>query len=305
LRTAAAVRPAAAPSPFALDEDGAYRSWRDRKLLAAEAAHDDAIVEVLDPRHLSPAERAAIAQRLRGSNWAVYAGPAHIDGEQAARAVGMQFGLRRLDRNLLAGGDGISRITAAGPGSPGDRGDFIPYTNRAIRWHTDGYYNPPERRVWSLILHCVRGAAQGGGNALLDHEIAYLHLRDLAPELVHALMAADAMTIPPREDDTGVARAAQTGPVFHVDPASGRLHMRYTARTRSIEWKADAPTRSAVAALEDLMGSRSPHIRRLALQPGMGLICRNVLHDRSAFVDEPGAQRLVLRARYYDQIEAV
>ena len=258
---------------------------------------------MLDPRNLSRAEHAAIARRLRRSNWAIYAGPAHVDGEAAARALGMRFGLRRLDRNWLAGEDGISRITAAEAVSPAERGEFIPYTNRAIRWHTDGYYNPPERRVWSLILHCVRRAFEGGENALLDHEIAYIHLRDLAPELVRALMAADAMTIPPREDETGVARAAQTGPVFHVDPASGRLHMRYTARTRSIEWKPDAATRSAAAALESLMVGESPHIRRLVLRPGMGLICRNVLHDRSAFTDRPGEPRLVLRARYYDQIE--
>ena len=31
--------------------------------------------------------------------------------------------------------------------------------------------------------------------------------------------------------------AAQGGPVLSVDPASGALHMRYTARTRSIEWR--------------------------------------------------------------------
>ena len=45
-----------------------------------------------------------------------------------------------------------------------------------------------------------------------------------------------------RTDEQGIARAAQTGPVFSIDPASGDLHMRYTARTRSIEWKQDATT---------------------------------------------------------------
>jgi hypothetical protein len=42
------------------------------------------------------------------------------------------------------------------------------------------------------------------------------------------------MTIPERLDEDGVARAEQTGPVFSVDAASGALHMRYTARTRSV-----------------------------------------------------------------------
>ena len=59
--------------------------------------------------------------------------------------------------------------------------------------------------------------------------------------------------------------------------------MRYTARTRSIEWKQDATTLAAVAALEKLLASDLPHIHRSRLEPGMGLLCNNVLHDRAAF----------------------
>ncbi len=84
----------------------------------------------------------------------------------------------RLDRNWLADDDGISSVTVPGEGG---RGDYIPYTNRPIRWHTDGYYNPPERRIRAMVLHCVAPAASGGENALLDHEIAYLLLRDAIP----------------------------------------------------------------------------------------------------------------------------
>jgi hypothetical protein len=56
-------------------------------------------------------------------------------------------------------------------------------------------------------------------------------------------MAPDAMTIPARTDEDGVARPAQSGPVFSVD-VQGALHMRYTARTRSIAWKDDDATRA-------------------------------------------------------------
>ena len=34
------------------------------------------------------------------------------------------------------------------------------------------------RRIRSMILHCVRPAAEGGVNALMDHEMAYIALRD-------------------------------------------------------------------------------------------------------------------------------
>ena len=136
----------------------------------------------------------------------------------------------------------------------------------------------------------------------MDHEIAYLMLRDSNPDFIRALSAPDAMTIPERTDEDGVARAAQTGPVFSVDPASGDLHMRYTARTRSIVWKQDAATLAAVSALERLLASDLPHILRTRLEPGMGLLCNNVLHDRTEFNDDPAHPRLLFRARYYDRI---
>jgi hypothetical protein len=90
--------------------------------------------------------------------------------------------------------------------------------------------------------------------------------------------------------------------VFSVDQASGALHMRYTARTRSIVWKDDSPTRAAVAFLEQLLSGDSEHVFRLTLAPGMGLVCNNVLHDRSGFVDDPQAPRLLYRARYLDRV---
>jgi len=34
----------------------------------------------------------------------------------------------------------------------------------------------------------------------------------------------------------------------------------------------------------------------------MGLLCNNVLHDRSAFSDGPDQPRLLYRARYLDRI---
>ena len=135
------------------------------------------------------------------------------------------------------------------------RGEFIPYTDRPIRWHTDGYYNPPQRRIRAMVLHCVGEGGHGGENGLMDHEIAYLALRDEDPAHVRALMREDAMTIPERTDEDGVARPAQSGPVFSVDAASGALHMRYTARTRSIEWNPDPAVRAAVAALERLLAT--------------------------------------------------
>jgi hypothetical protein len=51
-----------------------------------------------------------------------------------------------------------------------------------------------------------------------------------------------------------------------------------------------------------LLASDDSHVFRLTLQPGMGLVCNNVLHDRAGFIDDPLQPRLLYRARYLDRI---
>jgi len=288
-------------SPFDPNNGAGYLEWRAKKLAGYPADVARLTVEIRDPRALTGPERAALVERCRRANMAVYVSPVRAADPELARALGRQLGLARLDRNFLADDDGISRVTVA---AEAGRGEFIPYTNRPIRWHTDGYYNPPDRRIRAMLLHCVRRAREGGENTLFDHEIAYLLLRDENPDWVRALMRPDAMTIPAREDDEGVARPAETGPVFSLDPDSGALHMRYTARTKSIEWKDDPVVAAAVAALAQLLAAPSPHRYRVMLEPGMGIVCNNVLHERTGFVDDAAAPRLLYRARYHDRVAA-
>jgi hypothetical protein len=289
------------PRHFDLDDDAAYRAWRAAKLAAYPRRADDLIVEIRRPQAPSEAELAALRDRCRRANMAVYAtGGQPADAQHAAevaRHMALQLGLRSLDVNYLADDDGITPLSVH---KDGTRSGYIPYTNRPIRWHTDGYYNPLQRAIHAMLLHCVQDAASGGANRLLDHEIAYILLRDEAAAHIKALMAADVMTIPARSEEGEVARGDQTGPVFSI-AADGSLHMRYTARTRSIVWKDDAATQAAVAALSRILDSTDLALQ-LRMSPGMGLVCNNVLHDRAAFVDSATKHRLILRARYYERI---
>jgi hypothetical protein len=287
-------------NPFDLNHVTEYLHWRERKLAHAITDTNELIVEIKDPLALTAAERAAILARCRRSNMAIYATQAEGVDEGVIRQLGKQLGINRMDANWLAGDQGITRITVRAGDSL--RHAYIPYTNRAIKWHTDGYYNPPERQVKSMILHCSQSAGKGGENRLMDHEIAYLMLRDANNDYIRALSAPDAMTIPERTDEQGIARPAQTGPVFSIDPANGSLLMRYTARTRSIQWKQDVTTLTAVAILEKLLASDLPHVHQARLENGMGLLCNNVLHDRAVFADNAAAPRLLFRARYLDRI---
>jgi hypothetical protein len=294
--------------PFDLDDEAAYQRWRADKLALRARRVDDLIVDVADPKALSGAERQALLQRCARWNMAVYRCAPRQPDKDIAVALGRQLGLHRLDANWLADEDGVSSVTVrrapppAASGGGDARAGFIPYTDRPIKWHTDGYYHPQARRIRAMVLHCVRPARAGGVNALLDHELAYIALRDASPRWVRALMSADAMTIPARAGAAGVERPAQSGPVFSVDPDDGTLHMRYTARTRSIAWKADVATHKAVGFLERFLRDDNPYVLRLRLDAGMGIVANNVLHDRSGFADDPAYPRLLYRARYLDRI---
>ena len=112
-------------------------------------------------------------------------------------------------------------------------------------------------------------------------------------------MAPDALTIP-GNDEEGMERPATIGPVFSVD-AGGNLHMRYTARSRNVEWSEQA--KPAAEAIKRLLDAPSPYIFEHVLQPGQGLVSNNPLHTREPFTDDPAQPRLLYRARYHERLK--
>ncbi len=295
-----------AGNPFDLADTAAWSGWRAAKLGAAPAAPAELVVEMADIATPSPAELAALRARLARANMAVYveARPRPgRDDKAAIRGLAASLGLRQLDHNTLADDDGVTPLAVQ---RDGQRARYIPYTDRPIAWHTDGYYNPPERRVRALLLHCARPAAAGGENRLCDAEMLYLRLRDEDPGHIAALMRPDAMTIP-GNDEEGMIRPATVGPVFWVDGPAGRgtarLGMRYTARTRNVIWSEEPDVQAAAAALRRLLDADGPPVFTARLEAGWGLVSNNVLHTREPFADDPACPRLLYRARYHDRIE--
>lgn len=304
--TGEAPRPWPAAGPFCLDNSEAYRTWRDAKL-ARYPTCGELTVAIADLARPTPRERAAVNALCRRANMAIYAAgelgrdPTRV--RSALHGFGRAFGLTHMEDHRSAEADGIVAIEVA---QGGGRVGYIPYTNRPISWHTDGYYNyhGASRCVQGMLLHCVRDAAKGGENAFLDHEIAYIRLRDHDPALIAALMHPEAMSIPASEDADGRSRAESVGPVFAVNPRTGALIMRFTARKRYIGWRDDETTRQAVQLLERILDA-DPLIVTHRLAPGEGIICNNVLHTRTAFAagGEEQAGRLLYRVRYYDRVE--
>jgi hypothetical protein len=288
---------------FDLEADDDWRRWRDWKLQKAAAAATMAPVGIADPNALSDGERRALLDQVAAANYALYewgATPGDVDALDAwLLAFTRAFRLRAVEDHRSANRNGVVRIEVV---REGGRVGYIPYTDRRIAWHTDGYYNyhGPSDCVRGMILHCASAAAEGGENRLLDHELAYLRLRDDDPEAVRLLMHGQAMIIPEATDDCGRFRATNAGPVFFLD-SSGALAMRYTARKKYVEWR-DGDTRAAAERLLALIEAE-PLARRVRLAPGQGVLCNNVPHDRSAFQDDGRSPRLLCRIRFHNRIE--
>lgn len=211
------------------------------------------------------------------------------------------FGLSIKEDHRSAGEDGVVSLKTSS--AKRQRG-YIPYTPRALNWHTDGYYNDAANRVQAFALHCHSPAQEGGENQLLDPEIAYMRMRDENPDYVSAFMHPEAMTIPANHEDDGNVRPASVGPVFYPDKVTGRLQMRYTARTRTIEWRKDTVTQEAVHWMQEWLSSSEEFKFQLRLKAGQGILNNNVLHNRTSFVDDPanGNQRIMMRARFHERI---
>ena len=284
-------------------DSNAVSRWCDARREAHAAGGAADWIDIEDPYRLRAAERDAIAGRCARFNLALYRFARGGSDPEAVSAFASSMGLERRDPTLGADRRGIASLRVVrnehGP-------EMIPFTSRALNWHTDGYYNAPAQPVRGVLMHCATPAVRGGDNTLLDPDLVYAALHERNPALVETLAHASAMTIPAHEAEGARVRPARTGPVFRFldDPAG--LHMRYTMRTRSIRWRPTADTARAVAALEETIASLSAHRVQVRFEAGEGVICNNVLHRRSAFVDGEAedSRRLMLRIRSFDPVRS-
>lgn len=287
-------------SPFNLENNDAYKVWRDNKLNNYPESLGELIVEINDPRTLTNTEHKALLKVCRKTNMVIYASKTgNNPSPKIPLHMGYKFRVNDLDNNWLSDDTGLTSLTVA---KEGIRQQFIPYTNQEIHWHTDGYYNTKKKQINALLLHVVQRAAQGGENSLMDHEMAYIELREKNPEYIRALMGTNVMTIPARIDEGKIARAEESGPVFSLSE-KGDLHMRYTIRVNNVVWSEDPLIQEALEYLKLILNSNSPYIFQGLLEPGMGLVSNNVLHTRESFTDDETHKRHIYRARYYSRLK--
>ena len=81
--------------------------------------------------------------------------------------------------------------------------------------------------------------------------------------------------------------------------------MRYTARTRSITWRDDPMTKDAVNALVKILNGNDQLMLTGRLDAGQGILCNNVLHNRTGFDPDPKNQsaRVIFRVRFHNRVK--
>ena len=286
-------------SPFDLGDRDAYSRWKEAKLKDYPTKIEDLQVEVNDPRKFSKSELEALIKCCRKTNMAIYVGKTGTDPDpEIPLSVGRQFGVYNINKNWLADDNALSSLTL---NENPIKDPLAPYTNSALNWHTDGYYNSNNEQIQSMMLHSVQRAAIGGENSFLDHEIAYILLRDENPDHILALMQKNVLSIPPRKSGGNLVRKKVTGPVFRITN-SGNLHMRYTIRKKNVIWRKNYVTESAQIALKQILDRETSFVFRTILKPGSGLVSNNIIHARSSFVDDKIHKRHFFRSRYFDRL---
>lgn len=281
-----------------------YPAWRDAKLAAYPLNPVTLFTDIADANAPDEHEIGDLKRTAQRHNIAFYrfrsGTPVENIEKQQVHKLAQHVGLRHIHTNLCADADSLTSLHVT---SHKGQHDYIPYTDKKLSWHSDGYYHTPEEQIQGMLLHCSRPAQEGGESKIMDHEIAYILLHEENPDYIQALMHPEAFCIPANVLNGEVIRAESRGPVFSTT-RDGRLHMRYSARQRNVEWRNDALTQEAAAFLLDLWQSDSPYKISYTLQAGEGLLCNNILHCRSAFrdSDNPAEKRLLYRGRYTDRI---
>jgi len=155
-------------SPFELQNSEEYAAWRDKKLSAGKRALAAGFVEVSDPMNMRDSEVEAILSRSRDTNIALYSTPPESDDSILRgnlRAMAERLGMGDPEGHRSKGEAAIVALTVSN--RPSQRG-FIPYSRKALNWHTDGYYNALDNTIRGFILHCVQDAMAGEVNQILD-----------------------------------------------------------------------------------------------------------------------------------------
>ena len=266
-----------------------FLRWAEEKEKNIPQNSDGILVNIHDINNVKTSEIAKIKETIYKYNSCIYSSKIALKSNTNLLKFVELVGMRTYDCNNINSNE-ISTITPL----QNSKINYIPYTDKRLNWHTDGYYD--KKSIFSWLLHCVNPATQGGENYLLDHELV---LREylLRNDDINNLMAEDALTIP---ESKYTSRSEISTYIFSFKNKYKRLHMRFSMRKDNIGTSAKA--NSAVIKLREIIeGNCAKYSLMYKLQKNEGIITNNILHGRKAFKDDK-VKRKLLRIRSYERL---
>ena len=266
-----------------------FLRWAEEKEKNTPHNIDEILVNIHDINNVKISEIAKIKETINKCNSCIYSSKIALKANTNLLNFVELLGMRTYDCNNIESSE-ISTITPL----ENNKINYIPYTDKSLNWHTDGYYD--KKSIFSWLLHCIEPATHGGENYLLDHELA---LREyvLRHDDVNNLMAEDTLTIPESKD---TSRPEISTYIFSFKNQYKKLHMRFSMRKDNIG--ASPKSSAAVIKLSEIIENDcAKYSLTYKLQKNEGIITNNILHGRKAFKDDK-VKRKLLRIRSYERL---
>ena len=266
-----------------------FLRWAEEKEKNIPHNVNEILVNIHDINNVKISEISKIKKTINRYNSCIYSSKVALKINTNLLKFVESVGMRTYDCNNIESNE-ISTITPL----QNNKIYFIPYTDKSLNWHTDGYYD--KKSIFSWLLHCVNPATQGGENYLLDHELA---LREyvLRNDDVNNLMAEDALTIP---ESKNTSRSEISTYIFSFKNQYKKLHMRFSMRKDNIGTSPKAS--SSIRKLREIIENDcAKYSLTYKLQRNEGIITNNILHGRKAFKDDK-VKRKLLRIRSYERL---
>mgnify|MGYP001568472062 FL=1 len=263
--------------------------WADEKERNIPKISDDLHIEISDINHIRFNEIQKIKENLKLYNCCIYSSSTELQSNDNLLALARLIGMNTYDASNIHS-SAISTITF----NKNSDIPYIPYTNKALNWHTDGYYD--EKEIFSWLLHCVEPANTGGDNYFMDHELV---MREyiLKYDNIDILTNKDAFIIP---GNKLVSRPNISSYIFSFDNKYNKLHMKFSMRKENIDYN-----RHVACAIKNLKEIIEKDCKKYCLtyrlSKNEGIISNNILHGRNSYNDDK-IKRKLLRIRSYERI---
>ena len=271
-----------------------YKRWADKKLQGFSNKLDDLIVEIDNPNAISKSEKNIMLKTINQHNIVFFQiNKGTLNLKSSIKALASQIGLGNYEIDSKSDNDGLTEIKIHNSMKPS--AEYIPYTDKQLNWHTDGYYNNEKNLILSWLLFCKSQSENGGMNKYMDHEIAYI-LFNKNFDNIDDLMLHNAYRIP---ENKLTGRKAVDNAIFSF--IKNKLYMKFSMREKNIIW--NDKSKEATNNLKDIINSSKKYHISHKFSEGQGVITNNIIHMRTSFTNLEKKNRLLYRLRSKKRME--